>query len=169
MVSPAEVEWYYQEHPDEFKQKDGIKAWCITLRKGEEAIKKGIMDEAVKRKAGTLIAELKQGADFEEVARKHSQDGNASQGGFLGFVERGSMVGSIDQVLFSLPEGSFSDVLETEEAYHIFKVGEKRAASQKTFEEAKDEITGKLFRKKAHERFLEWMEELKGKSYISIR
>ncbi|MBI4358458.1 MAG: SurA N-terminal domain-containing protein [Candidatus Omnitrophica bacterium] len=169
MVSPAEVEGYYQEHQEKFKQKDGIKTWCITLRKGEEAVKKGMMDEAVKRKAGTLIAELKRGADFEELARKHSQDGNASQGGFLGFVEKGSMAGSIDSVLFSLPEGGFSDILETEEAYHIFRVGEKRIASKKTFEEAKNEIMDKLFRKKAHERFTSWMEELKRKSYISIR
>jgi len=168
-VSPAEIEQYYKDHPDEFTQKERIKAWCISLRKGDEAIKNGTMDEAVKRKAGALVAELKQGADFEVLAKKNSQDGNASEGGFLGFVERGSMVGGVDQVLFSLKEGQLSDVLETEKAYHIFKVGEKRPAARKTFEEARDEISDKLFRKKAHERFMTWMEELKKKSYISIR
>src|SRR3989338_7746499 len=169
LVSPTETEQYYKDHPEEFVQKEQVKVWCITLRKGEEAIQKGTMDEPVKRKAGVLIAQLKQGTDFEKLAKENSQDAHAAQGGLIGFVKRGEMVGTIDQALFSLPEGTFSDVLETENNYHIFKVGERHKASNKAFEEAKDEIADKLFRKKAHERFVSWMDELKKKSYISIR
>ncbi len=169
VVSPTEVEQYYQDHPDEFSQKEEVKVWCITLRKGEEAIKKGTTDESVKRKAGLLIAQLKQGADFETLAKENSQDSHAQQGGYIGFVQRNQMVSSIDQVLFSLPEGSLSDVLETENNYHIFKIGEKRKASHRTFEEARDEIADKLYRQKAHERFVSWMDDLKKKSFISIR
>ena len=169
IVSPAEVEQYYKDHPGEFAQKEQVKAWCITLPKNEEAGKKGMTDETSKKKARQLIEQLKRGADFEKLAKEHSQDSHAVQGGFVGFVQRGDMVGSIDKVLFSLPKGSISDVLETEFNYHIFKVDEKHPASNKTFEQAKDEITEKLFRMKAHERFVKWMDELKKKSYISIR
>ncbi len=169
IVSPSDVEQYYKDHPSEFAQKEQVKVWCITLRKGEEAIEKGTTDEAVKRKAGKLIAELKQGKDFEKLAKENSQDTHAAQGGLLGFVQKGDMVENIDQILFSLKPGSFSDVLETEDGYHIFKVGEKQVASKKTFEQAKDEISEMLFRIKAHDRFVSWMDELKKKSFISIR
>lgn len=169
VVSPADVEQYYKDHPAEFSQKERVKVWCITLRKSREAIEKGTTDEATKRKAGKLIAELKRGKDFEKLAKENSQDAHAAQGGFLGFIQKGDMVSGIDQILFSLPPGGFSEVLETEEGYHIFKVGEKQSASHKTFDEAKDEVTDKLFRIKAHERFVGWMEDLKKKSFISIR
>ena len=169
IVSPTDIEQYYKDHPQEFNQKERIKVWCITLRKSAEAVEKGTTDEATKRKAGKLIAELKQGKDFEKLAKENSQDAHAAQGGLLDFVQKGDMVNNIDQILFSLPPNGFSDVLETEEGYHIFKVGEKQNASHKTFEQAKDEITDQLFRIKAHERFVSWMEELKKKSFISIR
>ena len=169
IVSPAEVEQYYKDHPETFNQKEQVKVWCITFRKSAEAIEKGTTDEATKRKAGKLIAELKQGKDFEKLAKENSQDAHAAQGGFLGFIQKGDMVSSIDQILFTLPSGGFSEVLETEEGYHIFKVGEKQNASHKTFEEAKEEIADRLFRKKAHDRFVSWMDELKKKSFISVR
>jgi len=169
IVSPADMEQYYKDHPAEFNQKEQVNVWCITLRKSTEAIEKGTTDEATKRKAGKLIVELKHGKDFEKLAKENSQDAHAAQGGSLGFIQKGDMVSNIDQILFSLPSGGFSDVLETEHGYHIFKVGEKQNASHKTFEQAKDEIADRLFRIKAHERFVSWMDELKKKSFISIR
>ena len=169
LVSPAEVEQYFKDHPEEFSEQESLKVWCITLKKSAEAIERGTTDEATKRKAGKLIAQLKQGKDFEKLAKENSQDTHAAEGGLIGFINKGDMVPGIDQAIFALPQGSFSEVLETEEGYHIFKVGEKKTAPQRTYEEAKDEITEKLFRTKAHERFASWMDELKKKSYISIR
>ena len=168
-VLPSEIEKYYADHPGEFAQKEQVKIWGMTLRKSDEAIQKGTTDETIRRRAGKFVAELKQGADFEEYAKKYSQDAQAQQGGLIGFVGKGDLVHNIDEAIFSLPENSISDVLETENAYHIFKIGEKKSAAAQTFEEAKDEIENKLFREKAHERFVAWMDELKKKSFISIR
>lgn len=169
IVSPGEAEQYYKEHPEQFFQKEQIELWCITLRKGDEAIQKGTMDEGVKKKANQLIAELKKGKNFEELAQKNSEDSNAAKKGYMDFVDRGTLVADIDKALFSLPESSISKILETEQAYHIFKVGKKRSASSKTFEEVKDQVNDMLFRKKAHARFIGWMDDLKKKSFISIR
>lgn len=169
IIAPTEIEEYYQAHPEEFSKKEQVEVWCITLPKNEEAIKKGTMDEEAKQKAADLIAKIKQGADFKKLAEEHSKDSYAQKGGLMGAIHRGEMLNHIDQILFSLPEGGVSEVLETEEAYHIFKVGKKERASKKTFDEAREEITEKLYRKKAHERFMTWMDELKKKSYISIR
>ncbi len=169
IVSPGEAEQYYKEHPEQFFQKEQIELWGITLRKGDEAIQKGTMDEGVKKKANQLISDLKEGKNFEELAQKYSEDSNAAKKGYMDFVDRGTLVADIDKALFSLPENGVSEVLETEQAYHIFKVGKKRPASSETFEEVKDKVNDMLFRKKAHERFISWMDDLKKKSFISIR
>lgn len=169
IVSPAEVEQYFQDHREEFVDKEAVELWAITIPKNGEAVEKGIADEAAKKKAEKLLSRLKQGAEFALLAKKNSQATNAETSSDLGFVTRGTLVDDIDRVIFSLPEGSFSDVLETERAYHIFKVGKKKNQVEKTFEEVREEIHDKIFRTKAHERFVEWMEELKKKSYISVR
>ncbi len=53
--------------------------------------------------------------------------------------------------------------------YHLFKVVERQAAVQKTYEQAREQIQDILFRKKAEERFEVWMTDLRKKAYISIK
>lgn len=168
-VPPAELEQYYKDHPDEFVEKETIELSVISLRKSEEARTKGTMDEAAKKKAERALSELKHGVDFNALAQKYSQDSYAPQGGLIGPVERGSMMGTIEETLFNLPADSVSDVMETETAYHVFRVGTKTPRKEMTFEESRDQIYNLLFRGKAHERFVAWMEDLKKKSFITIR
>lgn len=169
IISPAEMEQYYKDHREEFRQKENVKLWCITIPKSEEAAHKGIMDEKAKKKAQNLLAELRRSAHFEELAKKNSQDSHAPEGGLIGVVTKGDMIANLDKAIFLLSENQASEVLETEAAYHIFKVAQKKPASDLTFEEARDSIHDQLFRVKSHERFVSWMDELKKKAYISIR
>ncbi|OGW88472.1 MAG: hypothetical protein A3A73_05175 [Omnitrophica bacterium RIFCSPLOWO2_01_FULL_50_24] len=169
VVSPEEVAKYYAEHSGDFVQKDQVELWCITVRKNQEAIQKGLMDETAKEKVEGILAKLKKGADFDKLAKAHSDDASGAQGGSLGWMGRGDMIGGIDSVIFSLPEGALSDVLETERGYHIFKVGKRTVGVTKTFDDVRDQIRDVLFRQKAHLRFLAWMEDLKKQSYVSIR
>ena len=103
------------------------------------------------------------------VPKQYSQDGHASSGGYVGFVEQGDLVESMDEVIFSLLPGNISDVLESEQGYHLFKVGKRIPRKEKSFEEASEEIRDKVFRQKAHERFEQWMTDLKKRAFISIR
>jgi peptidyl-prolyl cis-trans isomerase SurA len=169
IVSPTEVQQYFEEHKDTFVQKDEIDAWSITIQKSDDAVLKGIKDEDAFARAESIREQLSQGADFEELAKAHSEDAGAANGGHVGFVQEGNFLAGIDEVIFSLPENSYSEVLETERGYHVFKVGERKAGKVLSFEEAREKIRDFLFMGKAHKRFTGWMEELKQKSYISIR
>jgi len=76
-----------------------------------------------KQEAQTLATELKvqleSGADFEELASKHSDCSSAKRGGDLGLFERGQMVPEFDQAAFSLEVDTLSDVVETKFGFHI--------------------------------------------------
>lgn len=82
--------------------------------------------DSVRGIAGDLLQRVQGGESFEALARQYSQDpGSATQGGDLGFFERGAMVAAFDSAAFSLEPGQTSDVIATPFGYHIIRVEEK--------------------------------------------
>ena len=169
MVSPADVEKYYNEHPAEFSQKSRVRPRSITLKKSDEAREKGLKDEQAWQKINELRVKIAGGADFAELARESSQDIQKKNGGLGDWVERGGMIEAIDQVLFQLKPGELSEVIETEMGYHLFRVEEVLPESKRSLDEVREPLTAMLYQQKIEERFNEWMDELKKKTYISIR
>lgn len=106
--------------------------------------------EASRQKAESLLKQLKAGAKFEELAKKHSDDPtNASKGGSLGWFQRGSMVPEFETVAFSLSKGQISDLVKTSFGYHIIRLDDKREASITPIAEVKDSIEQILRQEKA--------------------
>lgn len=68
-----------------------------------------------------LKAELDAGADFAELAKKHSDCPSRARGGDLGSFGRGQMVGPFEQAAFSLEIGATSGVVETDFGYHLIR------------------------------------------------
>ncbi len=82
--------------------------------------------DRTKEQAELLATELQEkaatGADFEELARKHSDDpGSASEGGSLGTFSRGQMVKEFSDAAFALPIGGVSDVVESPFGFHVIQ------------------------------------------------
>lgn len=169
IVTPVEIEDYYKQHLDEFTEDEKIRVSTITIRKNEEALDAKGEDLKAKEKAEEVRGKILAGGNFEELARTYSQDTKAEAGGDLGFIGRGELIPSIDEVIFNLKIGDVSPVLTTEMGYHIFKVTERRERREKSLEEVRDMIEDFLIRKETRKRFNEWMQDLKKNAYISIR
>ena len=83
-------------------------------------------------KARAILDSIKAGADFDEMAKRYSQDpGSAENGGDLGWFRRGTMVHEFEDAAFSLPPGAVSDVVESDFGYHIIKVERARPGEVK--------------------------------------
>jgi peptidyl-prolyl cis-trans isomerase SurA len=82
---------------------------------------------------------LKQGTDFESLARHNSQDpGSASRGGDLGWFSRRRWVQPFDEAVFQLKPGQVSGIIRTSFGYHLAKVTETKP--RKSFEDSKAEL-----------------------------
>lgn len=71
--------------------------------------------------ARDILAKLKEGKSFEELAKDFSKCPSAAHGGNLGDVARGRMVGAFDKALFSLKENEVSGIVRTQFGFHIIK------------------------------------------------
>ncbi len=169
VISPLEIENYYNERPEEFTQEDRLHVRSITLKKSDEAKEKGLTDEAARNKMSDFRKKIKTSEDFSKIAKEFSEDTHAKGGGLGDWIHRGDMIPVIDEVIFKMNPGETSDIIETPMGYHLFRVEEKQKGHKRTLDEARDDIFEKLFRQKGAERFREWMEELKRRAYISIR
>ncbi len=81
---------------------------------------------AAKAKADDLAAQIKGGADFAELAKKNSEDSSASNGGDLGFIQKGQTVPEFEAAAFALEPGQVSGVVKSQFGYHIIKATEKK-------------------------------------------
>lgn len=89
------------------------------------------------------------GSDFATLAEQYSEGPSKTNGGDLGFFERGSMVPSFDEAVFQLNPGSISDIVKTDFGYHIIKLEEVQPENVLSLEEAKEKIIVALQREQA--------------------
>jgi peptidyl-prolyl cis-trans isomerase SurA len=83
--------------------------------------------------AQAVLDSIKQGASFEEMAKKYSEDpGSKAYGGDLGFVKKGVFYPQFEAAAFALEVGQISDIVETPVGYHIIELLERRGESIRT-------------------------------------
>jgi peptidyl-prolyl cis-trans isomerase D len=104
----------------------------------------------IKKKAEDILAQAKKkGANFEDLAKKYSEDpGSKTKGGDLGWLVHGQTVPEFDKAIFSLPKGEISDLIRTQYGFHIIKVLDRETAHTKPFDEVKDSIRTPLLLQK---------------------
>jgi peptidyl-prolyl cis-trans isomerase C len=111
---------------------------------------------------------LKAGEDFDKVAREVSTGPEAGRGGDLGYFERDVMPEAIERVVFSLPVGKVSNVVQSPYGFHIFKVLGKEEGGSQNFAQAKERVIADLRRRKEAEAFDRWTETLRTKAQILV-
>lgn len=129
-VSDADVNEAYERTKATFPKRPP----AVTFRQLVIATtsSKQALDRARVR-AESLLAEIRRGADFEQVARRESQDSaSAAQGGDLGWNRRGELVPQFEQMMFALAPGRVSPVVETKYGYHVIKVDRSKPSEVKS-------------------------------------
>lgn len=149
-ISEKAVKAYYDEH---------IAKAAPETEAHAEHILVGSKDEAVK-----VIAAIKGGKTFEDVAKAMSKDSSSQEGGDLGWFKRSDMVPEFADAVFKLKPGQISEPVQTKFGWHVIKLVEFRKSKKPSFEEAHDDIMRTL----AREEGTRLMESLRKKAKIEI-
>jgi peptidyl-prolyl cis-trans isomerase C len=165
-VTDKDVADYYEAHKGEFAEPEEVRARHILIKLSSEA-----SDEEKtysKKEMQAILEEAKSGADFAELAKKHSQCPSAIRGGDLGYFARGDMVKPFEETAFALEPGQISDIVETEYGYHIIRLEDRKPGRQLELEEVSEEIKKELHDKEMDVALRNWLKPLREKADIKI-
>lgn len=154
-VEDNEIEAFYNENGAMFRNAESVTASHILVDSEE--------------KANVILEELKGDKSFEDAAKEYSSCPSSQNGGDLGNFERGRMVPEFENAAFELAVGEMSGVVPTQFGFHIIKVTDKQEASQKSMEDAKEEIANTVLLKKQQELYLAKVDEIKANVTIEIK
>jgi peptidyl-prolyl cis-trans isomerase SurA len=160
VISPYKVETYYLAHQDDFKMEDEIKLRMIVLNKTSAD------DTNTVKLADEILAKIKEGATFEEMASVYSQGSQQQQGGDWGWVERSVLRKDLADAAFALKPGQISGVIETPESDYIMLVEQIRPAHVKPLNEIRDDIEKTLRAQEQARLEKQWIDGLKKKTFI---
>jgi len=153
-VTEAEAKEYYEKNPTQFKDPEKIKVSHILVATEEEG--------------KAIIAEINGGKDFAEVAKEKSTDpGSKTNGGDLGYVQKGVMAAEFEAAAFALEPGAMTAApVKTSFGWHVIKVFEKTAEKQRTYDESKASIDQMLKAQKESAKIKTWLDGVKKKATI---
>jgi parvulin-like peptidyl-prolyl isomerase len=160
-LSAQEIERFYQQNKQNF---DEVSARHILLRANESTSRQDRLEILQKLEGWKKIVD-NEPSRFMELARQHSQDSTAVNGGELGFFVRARMVGPFSAAAFALKEvGEVSDIVKTEFGYHLIQLsGDRRG-----FEHHEALIRTELTRRQKQKRLQEILSQLKEGREIEI-
>ncbi len=107
-------------------------------------------------------------ADFAALAREHSSDGSAKDGGDLGWSAPGMFVPEFEQALNALAPNQVSDPVVSRFGVHLIQLLERREAKLSSREQ-REAARSALREKKFEEAYMLWAQEVRGRAYVEYR
>lgn len=107
-------------------------------------------------------------ARFEDLARQHSEDGSAANGGELGWAGPGQFVPEFEQALLALPAGAVSEPLVSRFGVHLIQLLERRNVDLGVHEQ-REAARNALREAKYEEAYQEWAREVRARAYVELR
>lgn len=149
-VSPEETQKYFDEHKEQFKIEEQVRARHLLARVDENAAQADV--EKAMQTIKAAQADLKAGKTFAEVAAKYTEDPSGTQtGGELGWFGRGRMVKPFEDAAFALEKGAVSEPVRTQFGFHLISVEDTKAAGYEDFESVKTKIAEIIAQDRANE------------------
>jgi peptidyl-prolyl cis-trans isomerase SurA len=177
-ISQEEARAYYEQHKAEFEQPEQIRLSEILVSTQAPNPAAGSDPPpppdaqtlaAAEQKARDLLAQIRAGASFEEVAQKNSDGPTAAQGGDLGFFKRGVLAAELEKTTFGMKQGTVSEVTRTRQGFIILKVAEHHTPGTPLQKEIEPQIMERIYYSKMQPALRAYLTRLREEAYIDIK
>jgi parvulin-like peptidyl-prolyl isomerase len=168
-VSDDEIKALYQKNLRALGVETKVRARHIFIAIPPGATGKQVAERS--RLARSLLAKAKkEGADFDALAKKHSQDSvTRADGGDLGYFGRGTLPANVEEVVFSMKKGEIRGPLRTERGFHLIQVTDRKESSAKPLSEVKEQLRQEIYAGKVEKATKAWLQEVRKRSFVEVR
>lgn len=129
----------------------------------------GVTDQEVQRRLNGYKEQIKfKSTDFSQLAKKHSEDGSAQNGGTLGWMSPGELVPEFEQAMNRLNIGEVSDPVRTEFGWHLIQVVERRNTKLSS-DKQRDYARAAIRERKLDQAYEDWIRQIRDSSTVEIR
>jgi peptidyl-prolyl cis-trans isomerase SurA len=189
-ISKEEEQKFYDEHKNEMEQPEFIRLSEIlvapktvepgkagadansTNQAADEAAKQAAETaalQAAETKANDLLKQIRDGANFEDIAKKYSDGPSAADGGALGLFKRGQLAKELEDKTFAMKPGEVTDVIRTKQGYVILKVVDHQQAGIPPMKDVLPKIEDALYYQKLQPALRAYLTKLREEAYIDIK
>ncbi len=120
-------------------------------------------------KANDLLKQIRDGASFEDIAKKFSDGPSAADGGALGMFKRGQLAKELEDKTFAMKAGEVTDVIRTKQGYVILKVVDHQLAGVPAFKDALPKIQDALYYQKLQPALRAYLTKLREEAFIDYK
>ena len=164
MISEAELQRYYERHISRFMLPEEYRISQIYIRP-----RPGQDRREARARADSVLASLRQGADFADLVLRYSDGPEATRGGNLGYIRQGELLPEIERALATIQLGGVAGPIETADGFHLIRLDEKKPPQFRPFEEVKTEIQGLVYQQKSEDVYQFWLADLKSRAFVEIK
>jgi peptidyl-prolyl cis-trans isomerase SurA len=178
-ITEKDIQDYYDKHKSELEQPEAVDLSEILISTGSSTVN---IDQnappppedptkvaSAEEKAKQLLASIKGGAKFEDVAKKSSDGPTADQGGELGQFKRGTLAKELEDLTFGMKPGTESDVIRTKQGFVILKVNEHTQAGIAPLKQVENRIQEAIYYDRLQPALRTYLTKLREEAYIDIK
>ena len=168
-VTDADVERYYQLNAKNYRTGDRARIRHILFSLSPQASPEVALSTLAKAKE--IYDRIEAGEDFAALAREFSEGAGRGDGGEIGWVNRGTLIGGLDEAAFDkLAVGQVSEPFRTAMGYHIVKLEARAGGAAQSLTTVAPKIKADLSAKALEERYLKWLKtDLRRKHRVDIK
>jgi len=167
-VTNPEMRKFYEEHKAELARPEAVRLSEILVSTDEAGTDEQKL-AAAKAKAEDLLKQIRGGGNFEDIAKKESQDPSASEAGDLGYFERGKLAKQLEDVTFAMKKGDVSDVVRTKQGFVILKLTDHQAGGIPAYSEVESRVQEAVYMRAMQPKLREYLKKLREEAYIDIK
>lgn len=160
-VSPVKIEQFYNENKDRFYREDEVHLRLIQLTRTE-----GDTDASLTATANDILAKLKAGTSFADLAKEYSKDTRRSKGGDWGPLKRSDFKKEFSDPAFALKKGEASQPVLLPEGCFLLFAEDRKFAGIQPIDEVRDQIERILVTQMSRSGQERWLERLRRNGYV---